>query len=92
MRRLILFAILVSGVLYAPLPLIAQKGGGQAPLIPVADMPNASGGATAPSEPPLEVDPSEAPDSCRRSRSTRAVEPRPRASRPRRFSRPSPRR
>ena len=62
MRRLILFAILVSGVLYAPLPLIAQNGGGQTPLIPVADMPNAGGGATAPSEPPLEVDPSEAPE------------------------------
>ncbi len=59
MRRLILSAILVSGVLYAPLPLIAQNGGGQVPLIPVGDMPNAGGGATAP---PLEVDPSEAPE------------------------------
>jgi membrane anchored protein len=55
-------AIFCSGVLYAPLPLIAQNGGGQTPLIPVADMPSDNGGATAPSEPPLEIDPEEAPE------------------------------
>lgn len=55
-------AIFCSGVFYAPLPLIAQNGGGQTPLIPVADMPTGNGGATAPSEPPLEVDPDAAPE------------------------------
>ena len=54
--------IFCSGVLYAPLPLIAQNGGGQTPLIPVADMPTGNGGATAPSDPPLEVDPDAAPE------------------------------
>ena len=62
MRRLVLLAILGAGVFYAPLPLIAQKGGGQAPLIPVADMPTDSGGVTAPAEPPLEVDADEVPE------------------------------
>jgi hypothetical protein len=62
MRRLVLMAICCSGVLYAPVPLIAQNGGGQTPLIPVADMPSGNGGATAPSEPPLEVDPDAAPE------------------------------
>ena len=62
MRRLVLTAILVGGVFYAPLPLIAQKGGEQAPLIPMADIPNDSGGATAPSEVPLQIDPNEAPE------------------------------
>ena len=61
MRRLVLMAIFCSGVFYAPLPLIAQNGGGQTPLIPVADMPSGNGGATAPSEQPLEVDPDAAP-------------------------------
>lgn len=55
-------AIVAGGVFYAPLPLIAQKGGGETPLIPVADIPNDSGGATAPSEVPLEVNPEEAPE------------------------------
>jgi outer membrane biosynthesis protein TonB len=55
-------AILAGGVFYAPLPLIAQNGGGQAPLIPVADMPTDSGGAAAPAEPPLEVDSAEVPE------------------------------
>ncbi|HYH60218.1 MAG TPA: hypothetical protein VD790_13490 [Thermoleophilaceae bacterium] len=59
MRRVFLVAIACSGVLYAPLPLIAQNGGGEAPLIPVADMPDSSGGATAP---PLEVDPERVPE------------------------------
>ena len=62
MRKLVLLAIFCSGVFYAPLPLIAQNGGGSAPLIPVADMPSSGGGATAPSEPPLEVDPQQAPE------------------------------
>ena len=62
MRRLVLMAIFCSGVFYAPLPLIAQKGGGPTPLIPVADMPTDSGGATAPAEPPLEVDAEEVPE------------------------------
>jgi hypothetical protein len=62
MRKLVLMAIFCSGVLYAPLPLIAQNGGGSTPLIPVADMPADNGGATAPSDPPLEVDPQAAPE------------------------------
>ena len=62
MRRLVLMAIFCSGVFYAPLPLIAHNGGGQTPLIPVADMPHSNGGATAPSEPPLEVDSAEVPE------------------------------
>ena len=62
MRKLVLLAIFFSGILYAPLPLIAQNGGGSTPLIPVADMPNDNGGATAPSDPPLEVDPQQAPE------------------------------
>jgi hypothetical protein len=62
MRKLVLTVIFCAGVFYAPLPLIAQNGGGNTPLIPVADMPADSGGATAPSEPPLEVDPQEAPE------------------------------
>jgi LPXTG-motif cell wall-anchored protein len=61
MRKLALMAFFCSCVLYAPMPLIAQNGGGETPLIPVADMPNSSGGATAPSEPPLEVDPEAVP-------------------------------
>lgn len=60
MRKLVLFAIFCTGVFCAPLPLTAQNGGGPTPLIPVADMPN-SGGATAPSEAPLEVDPEAVP-------------------------------
>ena len=62
MRKLVLIAICGTGVFCAPLPLIAQRGGGETPLIPVADMPNAGGGATAPSEPPLEVDAEEVPE------------------------------
>ena len=46
MRRLVLMAIFCSGVFYAPMPLIAQNGGGPAPLIPVADMPGDNGAAT----------------------------------------------
>jgi hypothetical protein len=62
MRRIVLMAIVAGGVFYAPLPLIAQNGGGgNAPLMPVADIPNNSGGATAPSEAPLETDPDKAP-------------------------------
>ena len=62
MRKLVLLAIFFSGIFYAPLPLIAQNGGGSTPLIPVADMPADNGGATAPSDPPLEVDPQQAPE------------------------------
>jgi LPXTG-motif cell wall-anchored protein len=62
MRRLALIAIFCSSAFYAPMPLIAQNGGGQTPLIPVADMPSDSGGATAPSEPPLEIDPEAVPE------------------------------
>ena len=61
-RKLVLMAIFCSGVFYAPIPLIAQNGGGQTPLIPVADMPSNSGGATAPADPPLEVDSEEVPE------------------------------
>ena len=62
MRKLVLLAMFFSGIFYAPLPLIAQNGGGSTPLIPVADMPADNGGATAPSDPPLEVDPQQAPE------------------------------
>jgi hypothetical protein len=63
MRKLALMAIVAAGVFYAPLPLIAQNGGGSAPLMPVADIPtDDSGGVSAPSEPPLKVDPAEAPE------------------------------
>jgi hypothetical protein len=62
MRKLVLMAIFCSGVFYAPLPLIAQKGGSQTPLIPVTDMPSDSGGATAPADPPLEVDSEAVPE------------------------------
>ena len=43
MRKLVLMAIFCSGVFYAPMPLIAQNGGGPTPLIPVADMPADNG-------------------------------------------------
>jgi hypothetical protein len=62
MRKLVLMAIFCSGVLYAPMPLIAQNGGGPTPLIPVADMPADNGAATAPSDPPLEVDADKVPE------------------------------
>jgi len=62
MRRLLLIAIFCSGVFYAPMPLIAQNGGGPTPLMAVADMPSDNGGATAPSDPPLEVDPDKVPE------------------------------
>ena len=62
MRRLLLTAIFCSGVLYAPMPLIAQNGGGPTPLIPVTDMPSDNGAATAPSEKPLEVDADKVPE------------------------------
>src|SRR5215208_3066465 len=62
MRRLVLMAIVAGGVFYAPLPLIAQNGGEATPLMPVTDIPSDSGGATAPPEAPLEVDPNEAPE------------------------------
>lgn len=62
MRKLVLMAIFCSGVLYAPMPLIAQNGGGPTPLIPVADMPGDNGAATAPSDPPLEVDADRVPE------------------------------
>lgn len=62
MRKLVLMAIFGSGVFYAPMPLIAQNGGGPTPLIPVADMPGHNGAATAPSEPPLEVDADKVPE------------------------------
>jgi membrane anchored protein len=62
MRKLVLLAICCSGLFYAPLPLTAQNGGGPTPLIPVADMPSDNGGATAPSDPPLEVDPGKVPE------------------------------
>jgi hypothetical protein len=61
MRRIALMALFCTSVFYAPMPLVAQNGGGETPLIPVADMPTDSGGATAPSEPPLEVDPNAVP-------------------------------
>ena len=62
MRKLVLLAIFFSCIFYAPLPLIAHNGGGSTPLIPVADMPADNGGATAPADPPLEVDPQQAPE------------------------------
>ena len=62
MRRLLLMAIFCSGVLYAPMPLIAQNGGGPTPLIPVTDMPSDNGAATAPSDTPLEVDADKVPE------------------------------
>jgi len=62
MRKLVLFALFCCGVFYAPMPLIAQNGGGPTPLIPVADMPEDNGAATAPSEPPLEVDAEKVPE------------------------------
>ena len=62
MRKLVLMAIFCSGVFYAPMPLIAQNGGGPTPLIPVADMPGDNGAATAPSDPPLEVDADRVPE------------------------------
>ncbi len=62
MRKLVLLAICCSGLFYAPLPLSAQNGGGPTPLIPVADMPSDNGAATAPSDPPLQVDPDKVPE------------------------------
>jgi hypothetical protein len=64
MRKLALMAIVAGGVFYAPLPLIAQNGGGgSVPLMPVEDIPtDDSGGVSAPSGPPLKVDPAEAPE------------------------------
>jgi hypothetical protein len=61
MRKLVLLAICCSGLFYAPVPLNAQNGGGPTPLIPVADMPSDNGAATAPSDPPLEVDADQVP-------------------------------
>ena len=62
MRKLVLIVICCAGLFYAPLPLVAQRGGEQAPLIPVVDMPTNSGGATVPSDPPLEVEPDAVPE------------------------------
>lgn len=62
MRNLVLLAICCAGLFYAPLPLNAQNGGGPTPLIPVTDMPSDNGAATAPSDPPLQVDPEKVPE------------------------------